>query len=118
MRQGQAVSILTTEDGGETWFSHSAGKGAILQISFSDAKHGLIRTFTSLLFTVDGGANWLVVSSRQYSEDIKRFPCTFSFVTLYSFLRVHGKYWAVGTEVIHKDQPGGGYGVTGCLELL
>jgi hypothetical protein len=30
---------------------------------------------------------------------------------LYSFLRVHGKYWAVGTEVVHKDQPGGGYGV-------
>lgn len=32
-------------------------------------------------------------------------------VTLYSFLGVQGKYWTVGTEVIHKDQPGGGYGV-------
>jgi hypothetical protein len=32
-------------------------------------------------------------------------------VTLYSFLRVEGRYWAVGTEVIHKDQPGGGYAV-------
>ena len=32
-------------------------------------------------------------------------------VTLYGFLRVHGKYWAVGTERIHKDQTGGGYGV-------
>ena len=32
-------------------------------------------------------------------------------MTLYSFLRVEGRYWAVGTEVIHKDQPGGGYAV-------
>jgi Photosynthesis system II assembly factor YCF48 len=144
--------FLTTEDGGETWVPHSTGKGAILQISFSDPKHGLIRTPTSLLFTTDGGSNWQVVSEGQNLDDIKHFPYTFSLValdgahmavmmkqgsaqyeghiflvtvdsgkswkvestpntTLYSFLRVHGKYWAVGTEVIHKDQPGGGYAV-------
>ena len=32
-------------------------------------------------------------------------------VTLYSFLRAQGKYWTIGTEVIHKDQPGGGFAV-------
>ena len=82
---GTGGLFLTTEDGGETWFPHSAGKDAILQVSFSDAKHGLIRTFTSLLFSVDGGANWLIVSSRQNSEDIKRFPYTFLLVALDSW---------------------------------
>lgn len=149
---GTGGLFLTTEDGGETWTSHTAGKDAILQASFSDEKHGLIRTLTSLQFTIDGGTNWALVSAGQNSEDIKHFPYTFSLValdsthmavmmkegsaqyegqrflvtddsgkswkfiaipntTLYSFLRVSGKYWTVGTEVIHKDQPGGGYGV-------
>jgi hypothetical protein len=149
---GTGGRFLITEDGGETWSPHSAGKDSILQVSFSDPKHGLIRTLTSLLFTVDGGANWSVVSAGQNSDEIKRFPYTFSLValdsshmaimmkqgvaqyepqgfleshdtgtswkfitipnvTLYSFLRVDDKYWAVGTEVVHKDQRGGGYSV-------
>ena len=149
---GTGGLFLITEDGGETWSPHSAGKDSILQVSFSDPKHGLIRTLTSLLFTVDGGANWSVVSAGQNSDEIKRFPYTFSLValdsshmaimmkqgvaqyepqgfleshdtgtswkfitipnvTLYSFLRVDDKYWAVGTEVVHKDQRGGGYSV-------
>jgi len=149
---GTGGLFLTTEDGGETWTPHSAGRDAILQISFSDPKHGVIRTSPSLLFTIDGGANWSVVSAEQNSEDIKRYPYTFSLValdsshmavmmkqgsaqyegqgflvtgdsgkswkfstipnvTLYSFLGFLGKYWTVGTEVVHKDQPGGGYGV-------
>jgi photosystem II stability/assembly factor-like uncharacterized protein len=149
---GTGGVFLTTEDGGETWSSHSAGKDAILQVSFSDPKHGLIRTFTSLLFTLDGGASWAVVSAGENADDIKHFPYPFSLValdgthmavmmkqgsaqyegqgflvtgdsgkswkfvaipntTLYSFLRASGKYWTVGTEVIHNDQPGGGYGV-------
>jgi hypothetical protein len=152
MRQGQAVSFLLPRMGERLGSRTQLARVRSLQISFSDAKHGLIRTSTSLLFTVDGGANWRVVSSRQYAEDIKRFLYTFSLVavdsthmavmmkegsaqdepqaflfttdsgvswkflaipnvTLYSFLRVHGKYWAVGTELIHKDQPGGGCGV-------
>jgi hypothetical protein len=153
---GTSGLFLSTEDEGETWSPHSAGKDAILQVSFSDPKHGLIRTFTSLLFTIDGGTNWAVVSAGQNSDDIKHFPYTFSLValdsshmaimmkegsaqyegqrflvtedsgkswkfvaipntTLYSFFRVAGRYWTVGTEVIHKDQPGGGYGVPAAL---
>jgi hypothetical protein len=49
------------------------------------------------LVTDDSGKSWKFVA----------IPNT----TLYSFLRVSGKYWTLGTEVIHKDQPGGGYGV-------
>ena len=149
---GTGGIFLTTVDGGETWVPHSGISETILQVSFADLQHGLIRTPTSLLFTVDGGLHWLVVSAGQNSEDIKHFPYTFSLValdashmavmlklgaaqyesqaflstqdsgkswnivnipnvTLYSFLRVGGQYWAVGTEVVHKDQPGGGYAV-------
>ena len=149
---GTGGLILTTVDGGETWVPHSETSETILQASFADIQHGLVRTPTSLLFTVDGGLHWAAVSAGQNSEDFKHFPYTFSLVslddshmatmlkqgapqyasqaflftqdsgrswnllnipnvTLYSFLRAEGRYWAVGTEVIHKDQPGGGYAV-------
>ncbi len=79
---GTGGRFLTTEDGGETWSPHSAGKDAILQVSFSDTKRGLIRTFASLLFSVDGGVNWSVVSVGQNTEEVKRFPYSFSLVAL------------------------------------
>jgi hypothetical protein len=79
---GTGGRYLTTEDGGETWSPHSAGKDAILQISFSDAQHGLVRTSASLLFTVDGGANWSVVPVGQNDDKVKHFPYSFSLVAL------------------------------------
>ena len=149
---GTGGRLLMTEDAGETWTPHSAGSATILQVSFADKQHGLIRTSTSLLFTTDGGANWTPVSAVEAASELKKFPYIFALValdaqhmavmlkqgsaqyepqmflitddsgkswhvvgipnvTLYSFLRVQDKYWTVGTEVIHKDQPGGGYGV-------
>src|SRR5262249_7724769 len=62
---GTGGLFLTTDDAGETWLGHSTGSGAILQVSFADKLHGLIRTPSSLLFTVDGGANWAPVSPGQ-----------------------------------------------------
>jgi hypothetical protein len=153
---GTGGVFLTTENGGETWTPHSAGNATILQISFSDPQHGLIRVPESLLFTTNGGTNWSVVSAHYDSEVLKTFPYTYSLaaldaehmavmlkqgsaqyepqaflstgdggkswqvvdipnVTLYSFLVQGGKYWTIGTEVIHKDQPGGGYGVPAAL---
>jgi hypothetical protein len=149
---GTGGSFLTTEDGGKTWLSHSMGKETVLQASFSDPQHGIIRTSSSLLFTADGGSHLSVVSDGQNADEIKHFPYTFALValdpghmavmikegsaqyegqrflvtsdsgktwkvtlipdsTLYSFLRVQGQYWAVGTQVVHKDKPGGGYAV-------
>jgi hypothetical protein len=149
---GTGGLFLTTEDGGKTWLSGSMGKETILQASFSDAQHGIIRTPNALLFTADGGLHLSVASDGQNADDIKHFPYTFALValdsahmgimikegsaqyegqrflitsdsgktwsvtkipdsTLYSFLRVRGQYWTVGTQVIHKDKPGGGYAV-------
>jgi hypothetical protein len=149
---GTGGLLLTTVDGGETWVPHPGVSETILQVSFSDPQHGLIRTPTALLFTTDEGLHWSTVSAGQNSEAMKNFPYTFSLVsldgshmagmlklgaaqyesqaflstqdsgqswtflnipnvTLYSFLRVEGRYWAVGSEVIHKEQRNGGYAV-------
>lgn len=149
---GTGGVFLVTEDGGKTWLSRSVGKDTILQASFSDPQHGIIRTPSSLLFTNDGGLHLSVVSDGQNADDIKHFPYTFALValdpshmgimmkegsaqyegqrflvssdsgktwritlipdsTIYSFLRVGGQYWAVGTQVIGKGKPGGGHAV-------
>jgi hypothetical protein len=149
---GTGGIFLTTEDGGKTWLSRSVGKDTILQASFSDSQHGIIRTPSSLLFTADGGQHISVVSDGQNADDIKHFPYTFALValdpahmgimmkdgsaqydgqrflissdsgktwaitlipdsTIYSFVRIGGRYWAVGTQVIGKDKPGGGHAV-------
>jgi hypothetical protein len=149
---GSSGLLLTTVDGGETWVPHLGISETILQVSFADPQHGLIRIAKSLLFTVDGALHWSTVSAGQNSEDIKNFPYPFSLVsldsshmavmlkqgaaqyepqaflstqdsgqswsflnlpnvTLYSFLRVEGRYWAVGSEVVHKEQRNGGYAV-------
>jgi len=149
---GTGGLVLITEDAGETWSQKPAGTSTVLQISFADLQHGLIRTPASLMFTADGGGSWSAVSAGDSSEVLKTNPFTFSLValdtnhmgvmlksgaaqyesqsflvtedsgkswhvvdipntTLYSFLRVGDKYWTVGTEVIHKEQKGGGYAV-------
>lgn len=150
---GTGGLLLTTDDSGVTWTRHPASDSTILQVSFADKQHGLIRTPESLQFTADGGANWTaVLPGPEAPDELRTFPYTFSLValdamhmavmlkqgaaqyepqsflvtedagkswkvvsipnaTLYSFLRVQNRYWAVGTEVIHKDKPGGGYAV-------
>jgi hypothetical protein len=149
---GTGGLIVTTEDGGETWIAHSGPNATILQISFADPEHGLIRTPDALELTADGGKSWVSVSAGNDSETLKTFPYTYSLaaidanhmavmlkqgaaqyepqtflvtndagkswqsinvpnVTLYSFLPLQGEYWAVGTEVVGKDHPGGGHAV-------
>ena len=45
------------------------------------------------------GQGFLVTGDSGKSWKFAGIPNT----TLYSFLRASGKYWTVGTEVIHKD---------------
>jgi Photosynthesis system II assembly factor YCF48 len=149
---GTGGVFLTTADGGESWVDRTTFQETIVQASFADDEHGLVKTAKSIMFTTDGGSHWSKVSDGQNQEDMRHFPHVFSLValdsahmavmlkegpaqysaqalvftkdsgktwgflnipnvTLYSFLRVDGQYWAVGTEVIHKDEPGGGYAV-------
>lgn len=154
---GTSGRLLTTQDGGETWVSQKGASDTILQASFSDPEHGIIRTPAALLFTNDGGLSWSPVSAGQNADTLKKFPYTQTVVsldsahmavflkegpaeyyaqsvlitddggktwktigipsvTLYSLLSVSGAYWAVGTEVVGKDKPGGGHGVPVALK--
>jgi photosystem II stability/assembly factor-like uncharacterized protein len=79
---GTGGLLLTTVDGGENWVSHPGVTETILQVSFANPEHGIIRTPTSLLFTLDGGLHWSPVSEGQNSEDIKHFAYAFSLVAL------------------------------------
>lgn len=79
---GAGGALLITEDGGQNWTARSAGKNAILQISFSDAQHGLIRTRRSLLFTSDGGNQWSPIGGGTSSGILKSFRYPFSVVAL------------------------------------
>jgi Photosynthesis system II assembly factor YCF48 len=79
---GTGGVIVMTMDAGATWQSMKSDVGTILQASFSDAKHGIVRTSKALLFTADGGTTWQTVSSGQNEKELKRFPYTFSLVAL------------------------------------
>ena len=149
---GTGGLVLTTDDGGVSWITHSGPNATILQISFSDPKHGLIRIPDAIKSTADGGTSWSELSLASDSDVLKRYRYTYALaaidadhmavmlkqgaaqyepqtflvstdagkswqridipsVTLYSFLPAQGKYWAVGTEVVGKDRPGGGHAV-------
>lgn len=108
-----ADSVLFTVDGGLRWASVSGGQNAEIMhrfrhvfsvVALDDSRMGVMlkegraQYFSqALLFTQDSGKSWIAPSIPN--------------VTLYSFLSRGGLYWVVGTEVIHKDQPGGGYAV-------
>ena len=79
----------------------------VLSVAALDEKHVAVHlsepppSGSGFLFTKDGGANW------NFGSDslIQPLPQPSSML-------VEGdQYWAVGTEVVHKDKPGGGYAV-------
>lgn len=77
---GTGGLILTTQDGGETWTPHPGPNATILQISFADPEHGLIRTSDALELTADGGKNWSPVSTVGDPSALKTFPYTYALV--------------------------------------
>jgi len=105
------TSLLFTSDGGDHWSSVDDNSGVLsrFQYPFSlvalDSKHFAVMLKQGsaqyepqiFLTTCDGGKSWQVVD----------IPST----TLYSFIRTQDKYWAIGTEVIDKNKPGGGHAV-------
>jgi hypothetical protein len=107
------ASLLFTADGGTNWLTVSAGENSTQLKAFP---------YTFSLVTLDSGHMAVMLKHGAAQYESQTFMTTkdagktwgivnIPNVTLYSFLRAQGKYWAVGTEVIHKDQPGGGYAV-------
>jgi hypothetical protein len=76
---GTAGTILTTEDGGETWVHHKVGDDTIIAASLSDSSHGLLRTKPSLLY-LNGSDTPHPIS--EPADVIKRFPYTPSLAVL------------------------------------
>lgn len=101
--------ILATADG-KTWSSISEKYASnfakfpyVMAIAALDEKHMAVHisepppSRSGFLYTKDAGTNW----------NFLEIPN----VTITSLLIQGNMYWAVGTEVIHKDQPGGGHAV-------
>jgi hypothetical protein len=71
--------LLMTNDGGATWTPQTTTGETILQVSFADPQHGLIRTPSGLMFTVDGGAHWPPVPTQDLGA---RFRYSFALAAL------------------------------------
>jgi hypothetical protein len=101
--------VFQTTDG-KTWISVSERYSIdfnkypyVLSVAALDAKHMAIHlsepppSGSGFLYTKDGGVSWALAG----------VPNS----TITSMLIQGGQYWAIGTEVVHKDKPGGGYAV-------
>jgi hypothetical protein len=106
-------SLQYTADGGANWSAVSLETNAnllktfpfVFSLAILDSQHMAVMLKqgaaqyepSTFLVSVDAGKTW------------KRADVPNS--TLYSFIATREKYWAIGTEVIHKEQKGGGYAV-------
>jgi hypothetical protein len=106
-------SLLFTVDGGANWALASDGQNVdeIKNFPYTFSLVALDSTHMAIMMKEGAaqyeGQRFLVTGDSGRSWKFVSIPNT----TLYSLLRVSGKYWTVGTEVIHKEKPGGGYGV-------
>jgi hypothetical protein len=55
---GTGTHLMLTEDGGENWKSTIEVPEVVFQAAIADAQHGVIRTRSSLLSTMNGGKTW------------------------------------------------------------
>ncbi len=69
---GTTGFIALTSDGGLTWQHTATPYVDVLSASFSDSRHGLLRTRSGVLQTTDG-TTWTSVSER-YAIDFNKFP--------------------------------------------
>ncbi len=76
---GTSGTVLTTTDGGSTWSPQKFGTDTILQASFADAGHGLIRTQAALSYLNGDGTLHAI---HEPADVLQRFPYTASLVAL------------------------------------
>lgn len=74
--------VVFTQDGGESWTAQRLAPETILQAAFGDAEHGVIRTRSALLATVDGGKNWKPVVPANDPSWAAKYPFTENMVAL------------------------------------
>ncbi len=73
--------MLWSSDSGETWKSWTAGIERIMNLSFSDDKHGIRHTLSGVQFTKDGGVQWSDVSIMK-REDLLDYSNVFGVAAL------------------------------------
>ncbi|MDW5264738.1 MULTISPECIES: hypothetical protein [Acidobacteriaceae] len=78
---GTSGALLITEDGGTTWLRRNVSDQTILQASLADSSHGIFRTGSALLY-LDGSD--IPHAITEPSEVLRKFPYTYSLVTLSS----------------------------------
>jgi len=76
---GTGGTVVTTTDSGATWSSKKFGAETILQASFADPTHGIVRTRTTLAYLNGDG----VLHPVQASADVlQHFPYTMSLTSI------------------------------------
>lgn len=76
---GTSGTVLTTNDGGTTWSPQKFGSDTILQASFSDPSHGIIRTQTTLSYLNGDG---VLHAIHEPADVLQHFPYTAALVAL------------------------------------
>lgn len=76
---GTGGTVLTTTDGGTTWSTRKLGTETILQASFSDPTHGLVRTRSSISYLNGDG---ILHEIHEPADVLQHFPYTVSLVAL------------------------------------
>jgi hypothetical protein len=79
---GAGPHLLTTTDGGDSWTGSIALPEATFQAAFGDTKHGVVRTRTALLSTIDGGKTWKPVSPENDPDWMQKYPFTVDLAAL------------------------------------
>jgi hypothetical protein len=79
---GTGGVVLFTQDGGENWSAGKLYSETILQAAFGDSLHGVIRTRTALLATINGGKDWIPVVPANYTDWTEKSPYTDSVAAL------------------------------------
>lgn len=76
---GTGGTVATTTDGGATWSSQKFGSDTILQASFADPTHGVIRTRTTLAYLNGDGALHPI---HEPADVLQRLPYTMALAAI------------------------------------
>jgi photosystem II stability/assembly factor-like uncharacterized protein len=79
---GTNGTFLSSRDRGETWTAVPGSSETILDISFSDEKHGIRRGRSRVETTEDGGLHWTDVSELRSDPAIRPFTNILSIASL------------------------------------